>query len=198
MSAGGEDQWGNWLAAVADGRDDLHLVGHSVGASVALEYASKYPERVRALTLVAPAFLQPAPGIQQRLVPLTAAYFRFVGATSLARKLLGSEEHAGALETSVIDLRRPGVARRVGRILSRGAQKRRRDLLLQRLLDHPGEVHVIIGENDPLSPAAAAALRSLGDRLRVTTIAGAGHYPQITHPDQLVDAIEQAATVRDR
>ena len=38
----------------------------------------------------------------------------------------------------------------------------------------------------------------LGDRLRVTTIAGAGHYPQITHPQQLVDAIEHAATARAR
>ncbi len=198
MSAGSEDAWGDWLTAVADGRDDLHLVGHSVGAAVAVEHASKHPGQVRTLTLIAPAFLQPAPGMQQRMVPLTSAYFRFASATSLARKLLGAEEHAGALETSVIDLRRPGVARRVGRILARGARKGRRDLLLQRLLDHPGEVHIIVGENDPLSPEAAAALRPLGDRLRVTTIAGAGHYPQITHPQQLVDAIEHAATARAR
>ncbi len=116
--------WGDWLTAVTDGRDDLHLVGHSVGAAVAVEHASQHPEQVRMLTLVAPAFLQPAPGMQQRMVPLTSAYFRFASATSLARKLLGAEEYAGALETSVIDLRRPGVARRVGRLLARGARKR--------------------------------------------------------------------------
>ena len=41
MSAGSEDAWGDWLTAVADGRDDLHLVGHSVGAAVAVEHASQ-------------------------------------------------------------------------------------------------------------------------------------------------------------
>lgn len=190
MSAGNERQWASWLAAVADGRDGLHLVGHSVGAAAAVEFASAHPGQVDRLTLVAPAFLQPASGLRARLVPLTAAFFRFVTAPALSRTLLGSEEHAAELETSVTDLRRRGVARRVARLLARGARKRTRTALRQRLLAFPGEVQLVVGEHDPLSPEARSSLAALGDRLRITTIPGAGHYPQLTHPEQLVDAIE--------
>lgn len=103
---------------------------------------------------------------------------------------LAAEELAAALETSVTDLRRRGVARRIARLLARGARKRTRTALRQRLLAFPGEVHLVVGEHDPLSPEALSSLAALGDRLWVTTIPGAGHYPQLTHPEQLVDAIE--------
>ncbi|SCG40007.1 alpha/beta fold hydrolase [Micromonospora coxensis] len=186
MSAGDERRWAPWLAAVTEGRDGLHLVGHSVGAAAAVEFASAHPERVDRLTLVAPAFLQPAPSLPTRLVPLTAAYLRFVTASALSRTLLGSEEFADALESSVVDLRRPGVARRIARLLARGARRRTRRALRQRLLAFTGEVHLVVGEHDPLSPEALAAL---GDRHRVTTIPGAGHHPQLTHPGELADAI---------
>ena len=195
MSAGDEGRWLDWLAEVVDGRDGVHLVGHSIGAAVATEFAAGHPEQVERLTLVAPAFLQPAPPLLHRLIPLTSAYFRIVGAPRLARTLLGTEEFAEALETSVTDLRRRGVARRVGRILARGARRSRREDLIQRLIDYPGEVQVIVGEHDPLSLERLAKLAPLGDRLRVTTIAGAGHYPNLTHPTQLLDAIESFVTV---
>ena len=200
MSAGDERRWLPWLADVADGRDGLHLVGHSIGAALAVEFATAHPEQVEQLTLVAPAFLQPRPAMRQRFAPLTSAYFRFVSEPSLSRMLLGSEAFATDLSSSVSDLRRPGVARRVARLLSRGAAKRTQVRLQQRLADYPGEVHVIVGEHDPLAPDALLELAVLGDRLRVTTIAGAGHYPQLTHPTQLVDALESPAfsTVRDR
>ena len=38
--------------------DELNLVGHSMGAILASAYASKYPERIKQLTLVAPAYLK--------------------------------------------------------------------------------------------------------------------------------------------
>lgn len=190
MSAGDERQWATWLAAVTAGRDGLHLVGHSVGAAAAVEFASAHPDQVNQLTLVAPAFLQPSPSLLTRLVPLTAVYLRFVTASSLSRTLLGSEEFADALESSVIDLRRRGVARRIARLLARGARRRTRRALRQRLLAFTGEVHIVVGEHDVLSPEALSSLAALGDRHRVTTIPGAGHYPQLTHPGELVDAIE--------
>lgn len=193
MSAGDEQQWPAWLAEMADGREGLHLVGHSIGAAVAVEFASAHPEQVGRLTLVAPAFLQPPPAMRQRFAPLTTAYLRRVTAPSLSRTLLGSDEFVAALETSVTDLHRRGVARRVARLLSKSARKRSRERLRQGLLDYPGEVHVVVGERDPLSREALAELAALGDRLRVTTIRGAGHYPQLSHRTGLIEAIESTA-----
>lgn len=40
--------------ALAEHRGSIHLVGHSYGGAVALDFASRYPERVRALTLYEP------------------------------------------------------------------------------------------------------------------------------------------------
>lgn len=196
LSSGSPDQWPAWLAEVIGDRDGVHLVGHSVGAAVALEFAAARPGQVDRLTLVAPAFLQSSPGLRTRLAPLTATFFRFASATALARALVGSEDFAAALESSAADLHRPGVARRVSRLLAGGARARRREDLRQRLAAYPGDVHVIVGEHDPLAPDALPQLGALGDRLTLTTIPGAGHYPQLTHAEQLVAAIEDRVRSR--
>ena len=189
LSSGDEKLWDAWLADVAADRHDLHLVGHSVGAAAAVRFAAAHPEQVGRLTLVAPAFLQPAPGLRPRLVPLTAAYFRLASAAALSRMLLGEDQHADALASSVTDLRRRGVARRVARLLARGARSSVRATLREQLAGYPGDVHLVAGEHDPLASDATAGLAVLGDRLSVTTIEGAGHYPQLTHREELVGAI---------
>lgn len=192
MSSGNEQQWMPWLDSVTDARVGLHLIGHSIGAAAAVEFASTRPDRVDRLTLVAPTFLQPSASLSRRLVPLTTAYFRFASPVALAQTLVGSEDLAAALESSVSDLRRKGAARRVARLLARGARKHTRAALRQRLLAYPGTVHLVVGEHDALSSEAMTALASLGHRLRITTIPGAGHYPQLTHPAQLIDALDAA------
>jgi pimeloyl-ACP methyl ester carboxylesterase len=192
LSSGSDDRWNEWLAAVAGSRQGLHLIGHSVGAALAVRFAAAHPEQVDRLTLVAPAFLQHAPGLRTRLTPLTAAYLRFASAASLARTLLGDEGRADDLASSVTDLRRRGVARRVARLLARGARDSVRASLRDQLLNFPGDVHLVAGEHDPLAPDAVADLSALDDRLRLTTIDGAGHYPQLTHPQQLLDAVARA------
>ena len=186
LSAGDESDWDEWLAAVTDGRDGLHLVGHSIGAALAVRFAAARPDRVARLTLVAPAFLQPAPGLRSRIASLTAAFLRTASAKSLAGMLLGDEGRADDLAFSVGDLRRRGVARRVGRLIARGARPSVRVALRAQLAAYPGEVHLIEGELDPLDRAVVDA------RFAITTIEGAGHYPQITHPDQLAEAARHA------
>lgn len=46
----------------------VHLVGHSMGAVLACAYATKYPQRIKKLTLIAPAYLKyPTPKEEIRL-----------------------------------------------------------------------------------------------------------------------------------
>jgi nucleoside-diphosphate-sugar epimerase/pimeloyl-ACP methyl ester carboxylesterase len=194
MSSGHPEHWAAWLASVAGNRDGLHLVGHSIGAAVALEFAAANPELVGRLTLVAPAFLQPAPGLTRRLVPMIAAFFRFTSAQRLSRTLLGTDAFAPALASSAADLHRPGVARTVATLLARGPRKRSRQDLQRKLAAYPGDVHVVVGEHDNLSPELASGWAALGDRRRVTVVTGAGHYPQLTNSQELVDAISSGVS----
>lgn len=43
-----------WLAGALDHKTSLHVIGHSLGAAVALELAVSYPHLVRSLTLIEP------------------------------------------------------------------------------------------------------------------------------------------------
>ena len=180
MSSGDESTWLTWLTALLQDRPDVHLIGHSVGAALAVEYAATH--KVGRLTLVAPAFLQPRPGLLNRSALVTALWFRHAGAAAMARRLLGNE--SSDLTLAAQDLRRPGVARRAGRLIRRGADPARRTTLKRALSNYPGDVHVIVGEHDPLVPD------SLPGNVRVTVIDGAGHYPQLTHPTQLHEALQ--------
>lgn len=183
LSGGDLDDWNRWMDALVTSH--THLVGHSIGAAAAVEAAARNPDAVKRLTLVAPFFLQSPPGISARLPWLTGAYLARVGADALAQRLTHTGEAAEALVTSVDDLRRGGTARRVGRLLRRAADQRWRSALVERLARFGGEVHVIIGSQDPLAPTTTAALAPLGDRLRIDVIEGAGHHPQLTHAREL-------------
>ncbi|WP_280505598.1 alpha/beta fold hydrolase, partial [Nocardia farcinica] len=181
MSSGDLGDWPGWLDELLLGR--RRIIGHSIGSAAAVEAASGRPGRVGELVLVAPFFLQPAPGV---LVGAAASrYLRHVGPKTLSRRLTGSPAHADEVATSVADLRRPGVARRVGRLLRRAADRAWHADLAERLAAFPGSVHIVVGSRDPLAPSAADVLARLGARARVDVIDGAGHHPQVTHPDQL-------------
>ncbi|MDQ4076012.1 MAG: alpha/beta hydrolase [Chloroflexota bacterium] len=51
------------LAALADALDldRFHLVGHSLGSAIAMQFALEYPDRVRSLTVIAPAWVDGMP-----------------------------------------------------------------------------------------------------------------------------------------
>jgi pimeloyl-ACP methyl ester carboxylesterase len=56
------DATANWLHSLLDviGADTVRMVGISLGGWAALDYASRHPDRVRALSLLAPGGLAPA------------------------------------------------------------------------------------------------------------------------------------------
>jgi pimeloyl-ACP methyl ester carboxylesterase len=85
------------LAAFADrivrwiehsGRGPVHLLGNSLGGTVAVRVAAARPDLVRTLTLISPAlpFLNPRRSLQSRVVPLLA----MPRGERLARRLLTS------------------------------------------------------------------------------------------------------------
>lgn len=70
------------------GRGPVHLLGNSLGGTVAVSVAATRPDLVRTLTLISPAlpFLDPRRSLQSRMVPLLA----LPGGVRLARRLLAA------------------------------------------------------------------------------------------------------------
>ncbi|MGW6707537.1 alpha/beta fold hydrolase [Streptomyces sp. NPDC054956] len=154
------------------------LVAHSLACGPALRFAADHPERVSGLVLVSPAFLQaPAPRLARSV--LGATMLRRASAARLAR-MLGVPEGA-AVESAAADLRRPGTARRVVAALRGDADGRRRSRELLDRVTVP--VRIVVGSADPLTETVAHP---------VAEIAGAGHYPQLTHPAELAGHLAAA------
>ena len=70
---------GSFIAAL--GLDSTHLVGHSFGSAIAMQYALEHPANVRSLTVVAPAWVDGMPNPpgtlerQRKLQDNAAAFF---------------------------------------------------------------------------------------------------------------------------
>ncbi|MEU1980690.1 alpha/beta fold hydrolase [Nocardia sp. NPDC019395] len=195
MSGGNSGMWPEWLDDLVSSRGSQHLVGHSIGAAAAVEAASRNRGSVRQLTLVSPFFLQPSAPASTRFSFLTAIVLRRMGAEALSRQLTGDTNRAEDLRTSVADLRRAGTARRVARLLRATTDRRWRASLIRQLTEFDGAVHLIVGSNDPLAPEASEVIEVLGERVRITTIDGAGHHPQLTHPDHLAHVLQTSLDV---
>jgi pimeloyl-ACP methyl ester carboxylesterase len=190
MSAGDRRDWTSWLTALVTDTGAQHLVGHSIGAAAALEAATAHPDRVQQLTLISPFFLQPRPAAATRWTPLTRWYLRRARPETLAKLLTGDPAYALELASSSADLRHGRVAVYVAGLLREAGDKRRRAALRDALRRYRGQVHVIVGADDPLDTAGRALLAG-HPTAHVTTITGAGHHLQLTHPTQLAAAIQQ-------
>ncbi|MFI9743760.1 alpha/beta fold hydrolase [Streptomyces sp. NPDC052494] len=155
------------------------LVAHSAACGPALRFAADHPDRLSGLVLVSPSFLQ-APAARLARSGLAAPVLRRMSAARLARTL-GVPEGA-AVESAAADLRRRGVARRVSAALRTDSAERGRS---RALLDRMGvPVRIVVGAKDPLVAAVDHP---------VIEIAGAGHYPQLTHPSQLAHHLAAAS-----
>lgn len=161
-----------WLAdLLSPVRSRPELVAHSAACGPALRFAVEHPDRISGLVLLSPAFLQ-APGPRLARSGLAVPMARRVSAARLAGEL-GVPEGA-AVESAVADLRRPGVARRVVAALRADLAARERSRALLKRVRVP--VRIVVGSADPLVTAVDHP---------VIEIAGAGHYPQLTHPAEV-------------
>jgi pimeloyl-ACP methyl ester carboxylesterase len=174
------------------------LVGHSLGAGLAVTLAAARPRSVRRLVLAAPA------GIVE--VPKSAALMLAATAEGLlaARRRLGSLADLRwgrrlllALATADGGLIAPTQARL---IIDASAGARRiapalaaitRAQLLPVLRDVKAPLGVIWGAEDRTIPARNVALiREVRPELRVAMIEHAGHIPMVERPDAFVAALE--------
>jgi pimeloyl-ACP methyl ester carboxylesterase/nucleoside-diphosphate-sugar epimerase len=173
------------------------LVGHSAGTALALRYAHAHPERVAGLVLVSPYFLQRRAPWHLRVPALVGPALRTTTAQRLAKALLGHQATLGqalpgdgksaALTDAAEQLRRPGVARRTARWLSRAQRLSERAELRALTATCPVPVHIVAGELDPLVGEAPGA--------PVTVVPGAGHHPQLSHPAQVAAAAKATLKV---
>ncbi|WP_328966745.1 alpha/beta fold hydrolase [Streptomyces sp. NBC_00239] len=147
------------------------LIAHSLACGPALRFAVDHPDRIGGLVLISPAFLQaPAPRLTRSA--LAAPMMRRMSAAQLAR-VLGVPE-GPEVESAAADLRRRGVARRVTAAVRTDVAERRKTRALLDRVTVP--VRIVVGSADPLVEPVDHP---------VAEIAGAGHYPQLTHPSQL-------------
>lgn len=100
----GFKDYGEWLGAYlrACGITQAHLVGHSLGATVALACARMYPEQVASLTLLDGGYRKPSlfpmeMGSLRGLFPIVRGFDRLAAAVSRKRPLLVDSMETDAL-----------------------------------------------------------------------------------------------------
>lgn len=189
----GVQDWEHWLPAVL-GEEPADLIGHSIGAAAAVLAADKHPQRVGSLTLVAPFFLQAPAGPIARARPLVRAFLRHADPARLSRRLTGTQDSASALVSSVSDLRHR-TAGRAAEQLARAGSSQWRAELRDALARFDGPVRIIAGSEDPLAADAVAQLSAL-PHVELVTLPGAGHHPQLTHGDALIDLLGDGARTK--
>lgn len=180
------DDYADWLDEVLDGLglSEVHLVGHSYGGWLTLNYASRRPHRVATLTAIDPAGIEDVRTrfLFSSLVGLLRLVTRSRPMPWLARRTANA--------ALIIDWRVFGPS--MGAIFTFGPQRskgRRYDDGELAAVAAPALI-LIAGRTTLFHPESAAArVRSLIPHARVETIAEAGHGVPFEYPGEVNAAI---------
>ncbi|MCA3559562.1 MAG: alpha/beta fold hydrolase [Aestuariivirga sp.] len=162
----------------AHGLGKVHLLGHSLGGSIAMLMALKDPGRVRSLTLLAPAGLGHA--IDHGFLSRYPALETKEEAGALLQKLVSKPPLISRFTVARVleQLSRPG-ARGALRAIAKGVAAHEEQLreAAQRIAASGLPRFVIFGGADAINPPSPAALAAFGGRQLV--IPEAGHLPHV-------------------
>ncbi|UYQ77779.1 alpha/beta fold hydrolase [Glutamicibacter sp. JL.03c] len=188
--AGGIADWDRWLKALLEG-EPVDLIGHSIGSAAAMLAAGRFPDKVHSLTLITPFFLQEPANRAVKPRPLVRSFLRHATAAQLSARLTGSDAHSAALATSASDLKR-STAKAVAEHLAVASSPRWRAELRQLLERYEGPLRIVWGSDDPVLPSAIRRLESR-TTVELHCLPAAGHHPQLTHEEALIDLLKQPA-----
>ncbi len=172
----------------------LHLVGHSMGGSICMHYASRYAGRVKSLVLIdSPASIKAL--MWQARIPvldrLLALIYPLWGPGIVTAMIKSSVRHPRSLPPDFLDA---AVAQAC--LVKKEALVKTTRLL--RSLDLDSEVAglqapvlLIHGDRDPsVKPAEAHRLKDIFEDARLHVVPDCGHCPNYEYPDLVVELIE--------
>ena len=173
----------------------LPVVGHSLGAMVAAEVAAVQPERVSALTLIAPMGLwNPEYPVADffAMAPAALAAATYHDPESPVAQAAGRPpEDNEAYIAFMLDRAKSlaTTAKYLWPIPNRGLNRRLHRVSAPTLL--------VWGESDRIVPPRYAAdFQAVIPNAKTATIAAAGHLPQVEQPDQLAETVKQFLAAR--
>ncbi len=194
---GGPEHFANGLKALLEALeiDHAHLCGHSMGGSVALAFALRYPEHVASLCLVNPAGLGPELDLQwfQRYAEAKTAQDLFACLQPLTPNptLITEKMIAYALEQR----QRTGQSLKQLAAPSLAAQGQAYNYA-PRLPDIACPALVIWGKEDPILPLHQTA--SLPEKFSLKVLDGIGHMPPQEDPSLFNRLLSDFLAQQDR
>lgn len=172
------------------------LLGWSLGATVAMAMAERFPERVKSLIVLAgnPHFIekQDWPGVKAETLDGFAELLKTDVQQTLIRFLAlqvnGLSHGKHLLQTLKLAMQEcpPPCAE----VLLAGLDILKTSDLREFMLRNHLPVSMILGDKDRLIPTASAqVLQQLNSQIEVHVLESAGHAPFLSHPEPLISAI---------
>jgi len=174
------------------------VLGWSLGATVAMDMAQRFPQRVQRLIVLAgnPHFVRKPdwPGVNAETLDNFAELLKVDVSQTLIRFLalqVNGLAHGKTLlqtlKSAILECPPPSVD-----VLQSGLEILRTSDLREFLLRNRLPVHLIVGDKDTLIPLASAqTLQRLNPAIDVQVLASAGHAPFLSHAEPLIAAIRK-------
>jgi len=185
-SKGSYSSRSDWMNSLLNNQHNkTHLITHSIGTGFAVDYASRYPEKVNKLVLISPYFLQRKAGFTANLPKIGSLLKVALNKSKFSRLVIGDVTSPTQIETAFINTRRPGVFYTIMRSLKLSRKTKHRQALQENLRGIQVPTLIIHGTNDPL-------IEQISDNpnIAVITINGAGHNPHLSHEEEVLSAIK--------
>jgi len=177
-------------ALMAPQRARPMMVGHSLGAMFALEYAAHTPECVGGLVLLSPLFLQQRPGWLYRQPWLMQAMLCMGDKAQLERRL-GQHRWPEVNDASWALLRRSQLRAQTAQWLRYASRPKVRERCQALLASLQVPTLIIDTEDDPLT-------WPVPEHVQRQTLARGGHYPQLAEAATVAALIERFTREQDQ